>query len=278
MLSNKCFPTFTIHLAKEIPMSRRIMLILVWLGLGANFSLAQDTNATDEVRLFQNFFQDAPIAVNPYGEGFFQYSTFDNDFSTIDVAVQGALPVADKLQLGGGVGFRSISPGVGDGQSGISDLLVSGRYNVMPGPTSISVGAFATLPVGSEDIGEGTFDFSGFGSLRHYLPSGMALTGTFGLEFIETKTFRFNPITGQTQEGSNRDTSVLIAGGLIYPTRNGINIVSELSIRTEGDFVLLTGALDYALKTGGRVRGGIGIGLDDGAPNFALRGGYFLNL
>lgn len=259
-------------------MNRRVLMIVVLFGLSVNLSWAQNTNATDEVRLFQNFFQDAPIAANPYGESFFQYSTYDNDVSGIDVAVQGALPVADKLQLGGGVAFRSISPSVGDGQSGISDVLVSGRYNVMPGPTAISIGAWATLPVGSEDIGEGTFDFSGFGSLRHYLPSGVALTGTFGLEFTETKVARFNAVTGAVTTNSDHNTGVLIAGGLVYPTRGGINIVSELSLRTEGDFVLLSGGLDYALKAGGRVRGGIGIGLDDGAPNFTLRGGYFLNL
>jgi len=248
-------------------MIRRIMLIIILLGLSVNFSQAQNTNATDEVRLFQNFFQDAPIAANPYGEGFFQYSTFDNDFSSLDLAVQGALPVADKIQLGGGLGFRSISPGVGDSQSGISDLLVSGRYNVLPGPTSISIGALATLPIGSEDIGESTFDFSGFGSLRHPLPSGVVLIGTFGLEFTEVKT---------SQTSSDRQTGALISGGVIYPTKSGLNVIGELDIRTEGDFIFLSGGLDYALKTGGRIRGGIGLGLDDGAPNFALRAGYFL--
>jgi hypothetical protein len=259
-------------------MLRRIMFIAIALGLSFNFSRAQETNATDEVRLFQNFFQDAPIAVNPYGEGFFQYSTYDGDLSSIDLAVQGALPVADKLQLGGGLGFRSISPDVGDSQSGISDLLVSGRYNVMPGPTAISIGALATLPIGSEDIGESTFDFSTFGSLRHYLPSGVALTGTVGLEFNEIKIFRFNPITGDVEEDSERNTGVLIGGGVIYPTSSGLNLVGELDIRTEGDYIFLTGAVDYMLQTGGRLRGGIGIGLDDGAPNFSLRAGYFIGL
>jgi hypothetical protein len=257
-------------------MIRRIMLIAAALAVSFNFCQAQDTKATDQVRLFQNFFQDAPIAVNPYGEGFFQYSTYEGDLSSIDLAVQGALPVAEKFQLGGGIGFRSVSPDVGDSQSGISDLLVSGRYNVLPGPTSISIGALVTLPIGSEDIGQGAFDFSAFGALRHYLQSGVALTGTFGLEFNEVETFEYDPNTGTTQKNSNHETGVLIGGGFIYPTANGLNIIGELDLRTEGDYVFLTGGLDYLLKSGGRIRGGIGIGLDDGAPNFALRAGYFL--
>ncbi len=256
-------------------MFRRVLLVGAALLLSIGLSQAQTKYETDNVRLFQTFFQDAPMAENPYGEGFFQYSAFDGEVSSIDLAVQAGFPVAPKIQLAGGLGFRSIDfPG--GSQSGITDLTISGRYHVLPGPTAISVGALATLPIGSDEIGESTFDFSGFGSLRHHLTSGFVITGTFALEFIEVETIRFNPRTGQTQKDSNRDTGALIAGGLVYPFPSGLNLVTELNIRTEGDFVLLTGGLDYKLKSGGRVRGGIGIGLDDSAPNFAIRGGYFL--
>ncbi|MDZ7285547.1 MAG: transporter [candidate division KSB1 bacterium] len=246
-------------------------LLMTW-GVG----VSQTKNETDDIRLFQTFFQDAPIATAPYGEGLFQYSTYDNDLSSIDLAVQAALPVAEKLQLGGGLGFRNISPDVGDSQSGISDLLVSGRYNVVPGPTVISVGALLTLPIGSEDIGEGTLDFGGFGSLRHRLESGLVLTGTLGLDFAETKVPKFNPSTGRNETDSEYDNSLLLGGGVIYPTKNKLNLIGELNFRTEGDYILLSGGIDYPLKSGGRLRGGLGLGLDDGAPNFTLRAGYLL--
>lgn len=249
-------------------MIRRVMLVVAILVVSVNVSHAQNQNKTDNVTLFQTFFQDVPIAAQPYGEGFFQYSTFERDVSSIDLAAQAAFPVSPQVQLGGGLGFRSISPDVGDSQSGITDLLVTGRYNVMPGPTAISVGALATLPIGSEDVLEGTFDFSGFGSIRHNLPSDLVITGTLALEFIETKI-------GNT---SDRDNGLLLASGIIYPTQNNLSIVGELNIRTKGDYVLLSGGLDYALQNSGKIRGGIGIGLDDGAPNFTLRVGYFRGL
>jgi hypothetical protein len=250
---------------KEIEMFRRVLLAGAVLLLNIGLSQAQTKYETDNVRLFQTFFQDVPIAELPYGEGFFQYSAFDGDVSSIDLAVLAGIPVADKIQIAGGLGFRSVDV-PGGGESGITDLAISGRYHVLPGPTAISVGALATLPIGSEEVFEGTFDFSAFGSLRHHLPSSLVITSTFALEFIEVKTGR----------DSDRDTGALIAGGLVYPFPSGLNLVTELNIRTKGDYVLLTGALDYKLQSGGRVRGGIGIGLDDGAPNFAIRGGYFL--
>ncbi len=259
-------------------MIRRVLLVVAVLLLSLSLSQAQTKYETDNVRLFQTFFQDAPIAENTYGEGFFQYSTFDNDVSSIDLAVQAGFPVASKFQLAGGLGFRSLDlpSGAGDDQSGITDLAISGRYLVLPGPTTISVGALATLPIGSEDIGENNFDFSGFGSLRHHLPSGLVITSTFALEFVETKTVEVNPLTGSASEGSEHDTQALIAGGLLYPFPSGLNLVGELNIRTKGEYALLSGGLDYKLKSSGRIRGSIGLGLDDGAPNFAIRGGYFL--
>ncbi len=254
-------------------MFRPVLVVAGALLLNIGLSQAQTKYETDNVRLFQTFFQDTPIAENTYGEGFFQYSDFDGEVSSIDLAVLAGFPVADKFQLAGGLGFRSIDV-PGGGESGITDLTVSGRYHVLPGPTAISVGALITLPIGSEDIGESTFDFSGFGSLRHHLPSGLVITSTFGLESYEVKGGQYNPRTGRFED--NRQTAALIAGGMVYPFPSGLNLVTELNIRTEGDYVFLTGGLDYKLNSGGRIRGGIGIGLDDGAPNFAIRGGYFL--
>jgi len=231
-------------------------------------------NKADEVRLFQTYFQDAPVSTT-VGEGFFQYGTADIG-SAININVQSLFAATPKLQIGAGLGFESQNPDEDkfgpnvEGESGITDITVAGYYQVLPGVTPISVGALLTLPVGSEDIGEGTFDFSFFGSLRHNTPSGLAITGTFGIDFVEIETV--NPFTGASD--SDRESSVLIAGGVIYPMASGLSILSELNIKTEGDYILLTGGLDYAMKSGGRLRGGIGLGLDDGAPDFVFRAGY----
>jgi len=257
-------------------MFRRITLAVSLLLMVCSMGYAQ--NKADDVRLFQTYFQDAPVSEVVVGEGFFQYGTSDFG-SAINISVQSLFAATPKLQVGAGLSFESQNPDKdkfgpnAKGESGITDLTVAGYYQVMPGATPISVGALLTLPIGSEDIGEGTFDFTFFGSLRHNTPSGLAITGTFGIDFVEVEGV--NPFTGA--KDSNRETSVLIAGGVIYPLPSGLNILGELNIKTEGDYMLLTGGLDYALKSGGRIRGGIGIGLDDGAPDFALRFGYAMS-
>jgi hypothetical protein len=243
-----------------------VLLLFVSAAIG----FAQ--NKTDDVRLFQTYFQDAPVTGVAIGEGFFQYGTSDYG-SAIDIGVQSLIPVGPQFQVGAGVSFESQNPKDQtdffgnkielDGESGITDITVAGYYQAMPGVTPISVGALLTLPIGSEDIGEGTFDFTFFGSLRHNTPSGLAITGTLGLEFFEV--------------GDDRETSVLIAGGAIYPLQSGVSLVGELNIKTEGDYMLLSAGADYPLASGGRLRGGIGLGLDDGAPDFLLQAGYTLS-
>ena len=256
-------------------MLRRAMIVVLALLVCAGLAQAQNkTYEADDVRLLQTFFEDAPIAASPYAEGFFQYSS-SNFFSAIDISAQAAFPIpgAPNLQIGGGWGFRSLNPdndtfGNASGESGITDVTVSGRYQVLPGQTPISVGALLTLPIGSEDIGESAFDFGFFGSMRHNFPSGLAITGTFGLQFIEVQSFGNN---------SDRETAALIAGGVIYPLpQSDLSIIGEFDLKTKGDYALLTGGVDYKLKGPGRLRGGIGVGLDDGAPDFAFRFGYLM--
>lgn len=250
--------------------TRRVLVLLC--ALCASLSFAQEK--TDNVNLVQTFFQDATIAPSAYGEGFAQFSDYDGGFSSVDIAVQTAFPISPKFQLGGGIGFRNFSNGTS--QSGITDLAASGRYLVVSGPTSVAVGGLVTLPIGSEDIGEGDLDFSIFGALRHPLRSGIVITGGLSLEFYETKSFSYNTRTNQIEESSDYENGLLLAGGFIYPMSRSLNLVTELNIRTEGDYILLSGGLDHPLSSGGRLRGALGLGLDDGAPNFVLRGGYYL--
>ena len=253
-------------------MKLRYMRVFAAASLAAG-SVSWAQNTADNVHLFQTYFQDAPIVKSVNGEGFFQYGTYSNS-SVIDVAVQSAFPVAPKFQLGGALAFENYSPDQGDSQSGITDILVSGRYQVVQGSTPVAVGALFTLPVGSEDLGEGNFNFGFFGSLRHDVTSSpLVLGGTFGLNFVE-KAGNYNPTTGQFD--TDHGTSVLIAGSLIYPMQSGLSLVFEMNMQPDDNYALLSGGLDYPLSGGGRVRGALGLGLDDAAPDFAFRLGYSL--
>jgi hypothetical protein len=234
---------------------RFVILIFFFISL-----LFAQKNPSDEVKLFQNFLMDAPITTVPYGEGGLLYDSYDYA-SLFTLGIQGGYPINPKLEIGGKLGFISFNPEVGDGSSGLTDLGAYGRYNVYPGKTNISAGGYITLPIGSEDAGQGRFDIGAFGALRHPLNNGMIITGILGLHSFDY---------------ANRETSLQIGAGTIYPSSKQINIIGELNIWTNIDFILLSGGVDYKLNNGAKVRGSLGLGLDDGAPDIRFTASYLM--
>jgi len=244
-------------------------------------SAASQGQTLDDVHLFQSFLRDAAIANTMYGEGGLQYQSFDGG-SIFSFGAQGGYPVSPLIEVNAGIGFLSYSADKADGSSGISDLAVAGRYNLMQGKTMVSAGGLVTLPIGEEKVGQGNLNFGGFGALRYPLDNGMVITGTAGLDFYETKEITYEAPTfngttfsgGGFKEETKYKTSFVLGGGVIYPTNDQLNLVGEFTLKTEVDYMLLSGGADYKLESGSRLRGALGIGLDDGAPDFLIMGSF----
>lgn len=220
--------------------------------------------AFDDVQLLENFFIDATRNDGFYGEPQFVFADAQGG-SLIGIGGRAGLPVGENFQLGGEWSFASIDPDQGDGQSGLSDLRASGRYNFdTRGDLQVAAGGFVTLPVGSEDIGEGNTDIGGFGAVRYPVSDDVVLVGSGGLYFVEV--------------GDDREVSLALGGGAVFQTSRALHWLAELTIQTEGDVALLSGGADYRLASGGRLRGQLGLGLGDGSPDLQLRVGYLLGL
>ncbi len=261
-------------------MIRKSLLSTLFILMFIITSLAQDN--LDDVHLFQNFHRDATITSNPYGEGFVNYGSYEY-FSLFKLGAQGGFGINPNLEVNANLGFASFNPEVGDGASGLTDLTVAGRYLVYEeNNLKATAGGFLTLPIGSEDAGFSNLDFGAFGALRYGLSNGMVITGTLGLDFYETFTYTggsFNVITGEFTEPKKETeykTSLVLAGGAIYPTSDQLSIVGELMIKTDVDYGMLSGGVDYKMNSNGRVRGALGLGLDDGAPDLLLILSYLM--
>ena len=241
------------------------LILFISLVLIFAFSLFGQSTKLDDIHLFQTFLKDAPISKTPYGEAGIQYGTSEF-FSSFLFGIQGGYPINREVEIDANLGFSSISPDIGDSQSGLTDLTVTGRYNIMPKKTNISVGGLITLPIGSEDVGQSNFNFGAFGALRHPLEKNMIITGTLGIDFIETIN---------TLGEDNREASLIIGGGLIYNIDRNLNVLGELNIRTKIDYAFLSGGVNYELPMGSFVRGSLGVGLNDGAPDFAILASFF---
>lgn len=251
---------------------RRIHLIVsvavLFLIVFAGSMLAQ--SGTDKVRLFQSYFLDAPIAKTNHVQPGLSYATSKQEFmgksfsvNTLMLGANGGYAVNEKLEILGGLNYISISSD-GEGEGGLSDLAVYARYALSDQKeTQISAGGLLTLPIGSEDIGQGALNFGGYSAIRHHLDGGIVITGNLALIFYEA--------------GDDRNTSMEISTGLIYPMDNKINLVGEFVIKSEFDQMMLSAGADYDMGNG-RVRGALGLGLDDGSPDFQIMAGYLMAL
>lgn len=234
----------------------------------------------DETRPFVRYMEDAGFPEKMYGEGVFQYQAWDGA-NAILIGVQDDYRVSPLMVVGGRFGFMSWSPDEGDGESGLMDLDVFGKYLVMDGPTTKMVaGVLLNLPIGSDKIfGNSTFDIEAFGALRYALEK-MVILGNFGFRMNGSIDLGLD-IPGIDDE-IDGELSILFGGGMLYPVNENVTLTGEFTFETDryenaDGPIQLTPGVDYTLASGLKLRGALSLGLSDGAPDFVLQAGAAKN-
>ena len=275
------------------------------LFLPAAPSLAADPAPAPgrEPRLFQQFFTDAAMGGQWYEVQMHILSGAVPPMANADGYAIGpviAISPLKNLEIGGRVFLMDYdldnaipetrNRSSFDGESGLSDLDLFGKYRVLDDQVKIAVGACLTLPTGSEDDGLGTGKFvpSVFGAFRGDLGNTI---GTFtGVAHLG---FRFNQdadILGLPLDGK---TSVFLGAGFIVKLTENLNWTGELNVESERFDVQPTGLDEDRLPVGGihsdiratggiqwsfaghsMLRGAASLGLADASPDFELFGSY----
>ncbi len=259
-------------------------ILISALALLIIFTPALAQNKTDNVRLFQSYFYDAPIATSMYIEPGLDYATssFGNvDLSTMVIGAKAGYPINEKIEAGAAIGFLNLSSNPGESESGLTDLGVYGRYNVVSQDAlNFSAGAMLTLPIGEKKVGQSNLNYGAFGAIRYALENGIVLAGNLGIMFYETTTveIKYNDFgipVGQVEK-SDYKNYLNLGFGAIYPVNPQMNAIGELNLKTDINYMMLSGGVDYLMGKG-RLRGALGLGLDDGAPDFQISLGYGLS-
>lgn len=239
------------------------LLSLILLFTSCPNRLFAQGDTYDDILLFQSFFRDVRISSTLYGEGFYTYDNYD----FIDITTAGGqlgYGLTPRIEVGTGVYYITRHPDEFDGESGILDIPVYGRYNFIDRDTKLSGGLFFTVPVGSEDIGEGNLDFGAFIATRHPVSDVVALTGTLGVDFLETAI-------------EDYEASLNYGGGVIFHAAEHLYILGEFKVMSDLDYSAVSGGLDYQLFDGVHIRTNLLLGTDETSPDFGLRGGILIN-
>ncbi|MBC2717479.1 MAG: hypothetical protein HF978_19400 [Desulfobacteraceae bacterium] len=211
----------------------------------------------DHVHQFQSFFEDSPISSTLYMDTGLSYGDYDHG-SLFGLGTRGGYPILPKFEINGALNLLFVDFDHRDSESGLSDLYVGGKYNFYDEKTKMSAGGYITLPIGSEDVGQDNFNYGIYCALRHPVNNKVVITGTAGLSIIE------HPWS------SDDETSIALGGGCIYAESEQLYFIGELLIKTEIDYMMISGGMDYSLNNKNKIRSALGLGFDDGAPDVQL--------
>jgi hypothetical protein len=249
---------------------RRWPALVLLLLLASNVeSSAQRRSAfttTDDlrdIRPFQAWITDATFTEGVDVEPVAELGSGDG-YARQFYGANAAFYVARSLEMGARFGLSRLDPDGLDVRTGASDLRLYGRYRIDMRNEALDFGAGAwfDVPLGKEEVGGETFDFSGFAAVRYRLSSGVGLLASGGLLSVE--------------ERSGRDTGIFLGGGSIFPITEELALIAEFNFNTTSNFTAITGGVDYELPPGGHLRGALSLGLEDGADDVRLFFGFVI--
>ena len=158
---------------------------------------------------------------------------------------------------------------------GFGDVDLWGKYQIIDDPILLAAGILFTLPTGGEKIvhpwATGEFNFEGFGAMRYYLNDTVALIGHLFLRFNSDMDVK----VGSAKAELDGEVSFGIGGGAVVEVTPGLNVMGQLGIETErykdaDNNIEITGEAEYFVSENISINGGIGVGLDDMAPEFEI--------
>ncbi|HOO77207.1 MAG TPA: hypothetical protein PLI51_12050 [bacterium] len=242
--------------------------------------LAAGAQITGDVRLPNSPYWDGATVASGEGgfwvDGQFRYQKWENSkdwmIGPLGAWSPSALPA---LEVGTRFYLLSFDPDEGDTETGFSDILMWGKYQILTDPLLVSAGLSFTLPTGSDKIvhpwASGEFNFELFGAARYYFSDIFALIGHIGIRINADADIEVND--HKTELDGN--TQFELGAGVVWQAVQQLDLTGELNFATEpyedtDNDVELTFGGQYFFTEAINANLGLGIGLDDGSPDFEL--------
>lgn len=246
-----------------------------------SMSLPVFAEVTPNDRLLRHPEWDGAIVRKPWLETAFTYQRWDSDRIEANAWSVGPTFISPWLsnrfiELGGRFDAIYFDPKGADSETGLSDIDVWGKYQLIKnGEYMLSVGALLTLPSGSDKImlprSSGEVNGEIFVGGRYNVNASLAMIAHAALRYNSDR----DVIVRNIRTEVNGNSQFAVGGGAIYEVNSELNLQGEINFATEAydnydnDFRLGFGA-GYELRPDILLKSGLGIGLDDGAPDWDL--------
>ncbi len=238
--------------------------------------VAAEAQVSPDTRLLQRPEWDGAVFTGLYLDGQFRYQKWDKAKAWM-IGPTFAMSFAEmpQLETGARVFLLNSNPDGSSSETGFSDVDIWGKWQFLDDPLLLSAGLLFTLPTGAEKVihpkASGEFNVELFGAGRYYATDMLAVIGHIGLRINSDMDVKAGGVKGEI----DGETQFLLGAGVIFEATPELDILGELNFATEAykdsdSDIELTGGVQYNFSPDFCGRGGIGIGLDDGAPDFEL--------
>jgi hypothetical protein len=210
-----------------------------------------------DVHLFNSWVADAVFTPGVDVEPAFLFSFYDQANLWFGGA-RTAIWVAPNVEVGGRFGWAGADPDNGPSGSSFGDLDLFARYRMpVDFPGTLAAGTELRLPTGSADAGQDNTFVRIFGAFRQEMAGAFTFTANLAFEYLD--------FLGDDANG------IAVGFGSLIPISGSLTTIVEFNLKTAFEYAIVTGGLDYELPPGGHLRGAVGIGLNDEAPDVELQ-------
>ncbi|MFQ5767355.1 MAG: hypothetical protein ACE5ID_05155 [Acidobacteriota bacterium] len=254
-----------------------LILILLFLALGAGAAPAR-AQSPDDQRFILNFIEDAAVVEDLWVEGQVRWQDLSKGLDSTRIGPVIAFSPLEGAEVGGRIDIvdTDFNP---SSQTGLGDTTLFGKWQFIHNPIQFTIGAELFVPTGDEDegLGTGELDASVFVAVRKNLENAY-VNGFLGFRSNSDSNIRSgvdnngNGLPGPTIRRDGK-TSVFLGAGAMFPASAHFSFSLELSVETErferGDSAVEVMAGGYWFPGEHfSLRAGLGVGLDDGAPDW----------
>lgn len=259
----------------------------------------------NNVRMLQRPEWDGGVVNRPWLSTELRYQSWDDKGTDFMLAPLFAMPapMLDQLEIGLRFYLLNWDPDsyLYDDSSGLGDIDLWLKYLVLQtSQMETSAGLLVTLPLGDDSIGlpvaSGEFNFELFGGLRYNVNDALAVLAHLGIRKNADMEVEYKDGGSDKWDG---ELQYQFSGGMIYQVNANLSINGEfsyasnpyttyyridlrrygyglypISANDDEDDIRLTGGAEYTIMNDVSIKGGIGIGLDDFAPEYDIILGF----
>ncbi|MBP7462630.1 MAG: hypothetical protein KBA26_15200, partial [Candidatus Delongbacteria bacterium] len=230
----------------------------------------------------ESFLLDTPQPRTLQLGGYFYHSSYsfdeanmDYDFSTMNYGAIGLIPLGRVLSVGGTFGFADqgdIDYGnnyKAKGESGMVDPLVFSALKLF-GANSFHLIGNASIPIGEKKIGEEKLNFGFGGRFHHAFNDQSHIAVLAKLNFYEKVTQEISYTNARTKEKSEYESGIYLNARYLFHFNKELLVYGRFLLDDKREITMAAAGFDFTMMSFHHIKGEVGLGLSDNAPDLLL--------